>query len=367
MNNNYNNYNNCTIILFLVLLCFLYCIYEINNIKKKYIENFVTTTTTEQQIDTAVKKIYLADVEAIRLLSNFAIQLSQGGFVIPGPIKCTNDLHLGSGGNNPWTIHAPQDNRNILYIARKNNPAPTADWDWTNQFQFDGSTGTLTVKNLIVNGTATFNKDATFNKGATVTGGPLLAVTGLQSHDGNLILGDNDERSWILHTPRWLDKAIYPNIQLLIAKKNLNDTTNTWDWDWTNGLNINGLPPNILTVDGDPGNALTVSNLKVNKNSIIKHIAGYRLDDRGTGTGYYKDSIFCSTKNYEYADQDNLWIIFPGYKVITYDAYNYSSQTDIFDNKKGTAPTKYTPANADKTASYKVYYFDVEVTVDGIS
>jgi len=55
--------------------------YKINKIEQQTTENFATT---DDAITLAVKRIYLADVEAIRLLSNFAIILSQGGLTVPG-------------------------------------------------------------------------------------------------------------------------------------------------------------------------------------------------------------------------------------------------------------------------------------------
>jgi len=97
------NYNSNTFILSLVLLCFIYCIYRINKLENR--ENF-TTATTEQQITAAVKRIYLADVEAIRLLSNFAIQLSQGGTTIPGNVSFSGNTTIGGNillNNKPGT------------------------------------------------------------------------------------------------------------------------------------------------------------------------------------------------------------------------------------------------------------------------
>ena len=98
----FNCSNNNIIILILILIfCILYCVYEINNLKKS-LTNKVENFTTQDDINTAVKKIYLADVEAIRLLSNFAIQLSQGGFTIPGNLSISG--HLNTTGNLSLTL-----------------------------------------------------------------------------------------------------------------------------------------------------------------------------------------------------------------------------------------------------------------------
>ena len=85
--------NNNNIVLVIVIFVLIYCLYKINKLENK--ENF-DTATTKQQINTAVKKIYLADVEAIRILSNFAIQLSQGGMTIPGNMTVSGSVNSTS-------------------------------------------------------------------------------------------------------------------------------------------------------------------------------------------------------------------------------------------------------------------------------
>ena len=87
-------------LLLILIFIIIYFSWKINCIEKKNIEHF-TTTTTEEHIKRAVKQIYLADVEAIRILSNFAIQLSQGGTTISGNITFENGVII----NNNATIN----------------------------------------------------------------------------------------------------------------------------------------------------------------------------------------------------------------------------------------------------------------------
>ena len=145
---------NILIFNFFLLILVIYCIYKINILN----ENFTSTSTTEQQINTAVKKIYLADVEAIRILSNFAIQLSQGGFTVPGNITINgvtnviSDIHLGGGGENRgrnWILHCPEWSGGDNFMIAPKNKSGSA-WEFTNQFIFRDD-GTLVVKKLIVN------------------------------------------------------------------------------------------------------------------------------------------------------------------------------------------------------------------------
>ena len=87
-------------LLLILIFIIIYFSWKINCIEKKNIEHF-TTTTTEEHIKRAVKQIYLADVEAIRILSNFAIQLSHNGYNIPGNITFDSVITNSSAINSP--------------------------------------------------------------------------------------------------------------------------------------------------------------------------------------------------------------------------------------------------------------------------
>ena len=109
------------ILLIIIVLILSYTLYELNNIKK--IEGFYTTTTatTQEQINNAVKKFYLADVEAIRLLSNFAIQLSQGGTTVPGNVTFSGNVTANGYLNTNNTMFANNNlyAQNRIYIQTR--------------------------------------------------------------------------------------------------------------------------------------------------------------------------------------------------------------------------------------------------------
>jgi hypothetical protein len=113
---------NEQILLILILFIFIYFTWKINNLDNKNIEKYtddntpedqetintiedqetINTTEDQEYINTLVKKIYLSDVEAIRILSNFAIQLSQGGIIVPNNINfrgLTINDNISSSGN----------------------------------------------------------------------------------------------------------------------------------------------------------------------------------------------------------------------------------------------------------------------------
>ena len=151
--------NNIIILIFFIILFNFYCIYEINNLKKNQcnrVENF----TTQDDINTAVKKIYLADVEAIRLLSNFAIQLSQGGFTIPGAVNINGHITTAPGHiiNSTGRQHISCDE--TLYLLPKGPDGVVISKNWTSpgRLQVSGNIdcgGTITTSAITTSGAIT--------------------------------------------------------------------------------------------------------------------------------------------------------------------------------------------------------------------
>jgi hypothetical protein len=60
-------------------------------------ENMTNTPTVSDQIKQAVKEVYLADVEAIRNLSEVATKLQAGGLTIPGHTNTRGNIVVGNG------------------------------------------------------------------------------------------------------------------------------------------------------------------------------------------------------------------------------------------------------------------------------
>ncbi len=105
----------------LVLICFIligYLFYNQNKIKE-------SMSDVSPDLKDAIKKIYNADVEAIRNLSNVATQLQAGGLTIPGNLTVKGELitesgnfRLGNKDKDQWIFHAPPDDRGGLWISR---------------------------------------------------------------------------------------------------------------------------------------------------------------------------------------------------------------------------------------------------------
>ncbi len=297
---------NEQILILLIFLIFIYITWKINNLYKKNIEKFtLTDAETQEAIKVAVKKIYLTDVEAIRLLSNFAIQLNQNGITIPGNVKflgtvTTNNINstnnvIASGnitasgnintntvnatnidisgsiistnnitasnitasGNinvindisltsnwlklnnktdsiNKYAINVPNDTNNIMQIGRLNN-ASNENYDFTNGFKFNGSTGTFECKEIICN-----KISGPSALGGWIIIGPVRYIPvffSINSYSEYLI---NDEDKNYLVMPRY---------KIIRWSHSNNDGTNVEMNNW------DGIKPKIFNVQDDYGSS----------------------------------------------------------------------------------------------------------------
>jgi hypothetical protein len=172
-----NNINSIKYLILLLIFLVFYCLYQINSLKKTR-EEF--DATTDAAITNAVKKIYLADVEAIRLLSNFAIQLSQGGTTIPGNVTISgnsivngtskvngdhtiggklivNGTHINTLNGNTFYCGGRQHvhGEELLYILNKNGVLISKEWGGNGNLTVQGdiySNGVITCKAINITG-----------------------------------------------------------------------------------------------------------------------------------------------------------------------------------------------------------------------
>ena len=93
-------------------------------------------------------------------------------------------------------------------------------------------------------------------------------------------------------------------------------------------------------------------------------------------SGYGTYPIFCSITNFDTIcqmnNQDNYYIVMPGYKLLTYAEGDYnpgsnSSYNGVFDNTNGTTVKLYNSAYSDHGSSCYLYYKGTLITVSGIS
>lgn len=76
------------LLILVIIIAYVFALYKIE------LMGDVSTQLSENQVKDMIKQVYLADVEAIRNLSNVAIQLQAGGLTIPGNLTVQGEINI---------------------------------------------------------------------------------------------------------------------------------------------------------------------------------------------------------------------------------------------------------------------------------
>ncbi len=286
---------NQQILLLLIFLIAINFIWKINNLEKKNIEKFTITDSDIQEINTAVKRIYLADVEAIRILSNFAIQLSQGGTTVDN-----NVTFNGAVTTDNIVISNTASNINIASINANNINANNINL-----------TGNLTGNNLTINLTNNNNKVSAITTDTMEVGGNI--------NTNNIVFNDKY-------------KINVPNNIMQIA------LSNNGNYDLNNGFKFDATT-----------STLTCNEIIYNKIYGKSNVGAWIINASYSSSSFNTNGslpIYFSISdydNYYYNDSQFGYIIMPGYKLELFLDKNYSSNGNsycTFDNIGKKYPTK---------------------------
>ncbi len=178
-------FNNIIIALLCLLVFHLYWTKDSN--KESMADN------QDNAIEAAIKRIYKADVEAIRNLANIATKLQAGGLTIPGKITVDeinikdSKTRLLKGGGDTLTIQTPHGS---LHMGAMNN-------EWCHiytdrpKFAFNKTLWDVSTNNynpyVKSDGSIPINGEFKANNG-----GSGLILQG----DGNLVLYRNSKAVW---------------------------------------------------------------------------------------------------------------------------------------------------------------------------
>ena len=374
---------NQEIILIIIFIVIVYFNYKINKLEQKSLEEFTITEETKTEIKTQIKQIYLADVEAIRILSNFAIQLSQGGFTVPGNIKCTDTISAING----IRITDSENNRNGIFTGTDGcepDKCNTIIKSWyglgfapsyptlsntKSTIWFDVRNGNMNAKGSIYAGP---NNEA-FLQNGTVYGSNGIRVGGSagQNYEGmfrGIGTGGANYDNFNMQI------RSYHGLGFVCSQNIENKEANIW-FDLTTGT-INCRKINIVGDKGTIVSSWDKDKLNVTSKAKLNIIglAGYVFNvpnmASDTPQAY---PIICSMHHAVSGanDSDDTWLINPGYKVVVYQDFNYGGELQTFDNYNGEkAVLFYKNSNQyNSTSSWKVYFNNDnnEVTVDKVS
>ena len=208
------------LIILVVVIAYVFALYKIESMGD------VSTQLTQDQVKDLIKQVYLADVEAIRNLSNVATQLQAGSLTIPGNLTIGGELNikdtntkLMKGDGNALRIKTPTG---FVDIGSQND-------NWAHiytdrpKFAFNKQLTDVSAEpysDYLKNGNVKISGN--FETGGNINGGNING-TNINGGDlvvkGNIILDGTNK--WIIHTPDDGRKTMY------IAPWGNGD----WNWD----------------------------------------------------------------------------------------------------------------------------------------
>lgn len=272
----------------------LYFTLKINNLEKKNIEKFTVDNEedTKTDIKTSIKKIYLADIESIRKLSDFAIDIFQDNIIISEDVIITGKVNI-------------------------NNINSLGDINTTGNIDVSGNINTsgyiLGNKNLNITGTTTIIDNIITNKNITInntinTLDNIIANKNI-SANGNTTVNDNINSNNIIVNDNPADK--------------------------TNGI----INCNEIVCDKIGGGA-SVGAWLINKERGIFPI----YSSINNYSDYGMDKI------------DDMYIVMPGFSIIIYLDPGFLYPIITMNNINTTKAQMYRLPNIDRGQSCKLYY-----------
>ena len=377
------------IIIFIVIVYITYLNNKINKLEQKSLEEFTITEETKTEIKTAVKQIYLADVEAIRILSNFAIQLSQGGFTVPGPITFNDRVNFKQ---KVFTENALALNGKKLYIRGEDGANKETGMDENHYIQSSGNDKYLNTTNVIDGVRICGNQGGVLstNQGGlkdilwwnndsinvrkinivNAKGTTVLSIVGGDENSGMATIeGDINSFGRIKCAGLWPRSS----------KTDAHSMGNPFDtrgcligWDSDDQIFLQAYKGcKFQSTENDKINILGTWNadiLNVNTNAKLNVVglAGYYWNLENDQKKTIRP-IICSMSRVEMNDVEDYFIINPGYRVELYKDGNYQNKYENYDNTTGIYARTFNDSNNNNQMySYRVFFNNVEVRIEGI-
>jgi hypothetical protein len=393
------NEQNLLILIFLIVVYFTW---KMNNLEKKNIENFTTTT----------QPVFAGDVEAIEKLSNFAIKLSEGNgnITVPGNVTfngaLTTDRLIATGViNTTGTITGATITSTGVITA--NGTITGATINSTGAINATGTVTGATINSTgAINATgtvtgATINSTGAINATGTVTGATITSTGGINAISnitgnseinaygnitalgrsdlsGNWISGGNLTGRWVkaygdftlgridsLDIDKMLNSWVFipnSNSKLEFWPRMMNPTQTAGAYSWDNTLWDN--KKNLITFDGLTG-GIKSNEIDCNKISGASAIGAWIYTSSNNCNPIYSSIGNYIDYNYSTATGgiDTKYMVMPGYKLEVTPVTPFSGTSTIYDNIIGTKPKLWLLSTdlANKGRSCKLFYKNNEI------
>ena len=364
------NTGKYNLILFVIIFLLIFHQY-FNNGTKEHMADVSST-----QIADAVKKYYLADVEAIRNLSNIATQLQASGLTVPGNLNTKGQINA-QGGDNTLPMIAEstgdchialktrKDDNKTMYLINRDGHLRIHAHGVADLASFD-HTGHHWIRHL-GEGVMHMEGDGDhpyFSLGKTGTWG------GKKIYIQNVNAGTDDPIFRVaVHGKRHM-LDLSQNAGLVLTRKDKENTI----FDYVDGRNYIRGNTNIdgtTRLGGNTeivGNAnitgeLKIGNTIINENTIKRllaqqSIAGWAVDGAQGRTLLYEGeyNLWDTSSRFDRWTNDNWDNIYVnrGWRIRVWDDYvNGAVQIVDATNKNDFIPTKHDLTVANKASGYK--------------
>ena len=317
------NTGKYNLILFVIIFLLIFHQY-FNNGTKEHMADVSST-----QIADAVKKYYLADVEAIRNLSNIATQLQASGLTVPGDLKTSGELYV----KNWLRVHGDQG----IYFQDRGGGWHMNDNDWIKSYGNKHVYCNKEIKGNIMS-----------SEGHMNVGTELYVNNWVRVRGDNGIIFDNRGGGWHMKDNDWIRSYGGKNVY---CDKEIRGNTMFTETDMTVSRNLN------------VGGELKIGNTIINENTIKRllaqqSIAGWAVDGAQGRTLLYEGeyNLWDTSSRFDRWTNDNWDNIYVnrGWRIRVWDDYvNGAVQIVDATNKNDFIPTKHDLTVANKASGYK--------------
>ena len=189
------------IIILIIIIAIIYLMYQ--NICNNNIEKMTSEPSFREQINEEISRIYKADIQAIRNLSDISKQLQAGSLTIPGDITIEGNINMKDGKSIKSTGQLKIEPNKELYLLPK--------------------TGTVLADNIKING------EANVGTNLKVTDYIGCKRLDIKSTDGTTHFNyDNKSKNYIRGTTNQLDGTTKISNISVIQTKEYTPTEGPW-------------------------------------------------------------------------------------------------------------------------------------------